>query len=254
MRYATLPVTLAAVLLVVGCGGGGSSGTGDSTRTGDRGRQSNQDLSPDGERGALRLGVVGDSYANGEGVGAQSAWPNQLVARLAAEDGPKVQIVANPSVTGWTTQQALDSEIPKVRAARPDAAAVSLGVNDWVQGVPADVFRQRFARVLDETIAIVRGPGRVVVVTIPDFSVTAAGAQFGGGRDITAGIKEFNAIVAEESRRAGVAVADVFGLSQAMSDPALTAPDGLHPSARELGLWADKITPVARRAWRYAER
>ncbi len=198
----------------------------------------------------LRLGVVGDSYSNGEGVGVEAAWPNQLVARLARGRGPALRIVANPSVTGWTTEQALAEELPNVRAARPDVATVQLGVNDWVQGVPASVFRARFARVLREVVAITGAPGRVVAVTIPDFGVTSTGAQYGGGRNIAAGIAAFNRIVVSESRAAGIAVADVFALSQAMDDPALTAADGLHPSARELGLWARRIEPVVRRAWR----
>ena len=62
-------------------------------------------------------------------------------------------------------------------------------------------------------------------------------------------VKEFNTIVRDESKAAGVAFVDVFDLSEAMTEPSLVAPDGLHASARELGLWADRIAEVARERW-----
>jgi len=186
-------------------------------------------------------------------VGAGQAWPAQL-ARHLNRSGVRIDVVSNPSVTGWTTAQALTDELPAFKRARPEVATVQIGVNDWVQGVPAASFRARFRELLARVVQIIHGPSHVVVVTIPDFSVTPTGARYTGGRDAGAGIQGFNAIVRAESRARQVAVVDVFALSRGMSDPALTAPDGLHPSAQELSLWTDRIAPVARRRFAAAQR
>ncbi len=201
----------------------------------------------------LRYGVIGDSYSNGEGVGAHRSWPEQLARRLT-RDGLPIAVVANPSVTGWTTAQALADELPEFERSRPDVATLQIGVNDWVQGVSASAFRARFRELLDRVVRTVRSPSRVVVVTIPDFSVTATGAGYTGGRDASAGLRAFNAIARAESQARHVAVVDVFELSRGMSEPALTAPDGLHPSATELALWTARIAPVARRRFASARR
>jgi lysophospholipase L1-like esterase len=154
--------------------------------------------------------------------------------------------VANPSRTGWTTQRAIDEELPVWRAARPNFASVQIGVNDWVQGVDAATFHQRLATLLDAMQQVIPDTNRLFLVTIPDFSVTPTGASFAGGRDIAAGITEFNNIIKLEAAQRGLTVVDIFVLSQKMRDDAtLIARDGLHPSAGEYALWEEMIFPVA---------
>ena len=191
----------------------------------------------------IRYGVIGDSYSNGEGVGLEHSWPAQLAARLGAE------VVVNNSVTGWTSQQAIDHQLEDFRRARPEVATLQIGVNDWVQGVDAETFRRNLRTLLDAMLEVVGAPQRLIGVTIPDFSMTREGATYARGRDVSAGLAAFNAIVAAECAARDVSVVDVFDLS---SD---TADDGLHPSAAELARWTDRIEPVARRQWAvFAER
>lgn len=185
-------------------------------------------------------GAVGDSYSNGEGVGAEAAWPAQLAERLGLD------LVVNAAVSGWTTEQALELELPQLRRAQPDLATLQIGANDLVRGVPPVVFRERFRRLLRGIVAVVGGPRRVLVVTIPDFSAKPAGVAFARGRDLTAAIGAFNAIIRTVSGRQRVAVADVFAVSRRPTQP---SPDGLHPSAAELRAWTDAIARVARRRW-----
>jgi lysophospholipase L1-like esterase len=196
----------------------------------------------------LRYGVIGDSYSNGEGVGLEHSWPAQLARRLTAAGMP-TEVVVNNSVTGWTSQQALDEELPEFERAKPQVATLQIGVNDWVQGVSAETFRANLVRLLDAMLAVVGAPKRLICVTIPDFSVTPDGANYTHGRDATAGLAAFNAVIESECAARDVSVVDVFGLSHAMDDPALTADDGLHPSAKELALWTDRIEPVAHAQW-----
>jgi len=193
----------------------------------------------------IRYAAIGDSYSNGEGATPADAWPTRLTAHLVAS-GLSVQLVANPSITGWTTQQALDDELPAWLAAKPNFATLQIGVNDWVQGVDAKTFRQRLAQLLDEMLKALPDKSRLLVVNIPDFSVTPTGALYSGGRDISHGLAGFNQIIREEAATRQLKVVDVFALSQKMhNNPDLTARDGLHPSAKEYALWEEIIFPVA---------
>jgi len=194
----------------------------------------------------IRYAVIGDSYSSGEGATPEQSWP-ALLARHLHDDGLQIKLVANPSRTGWTTQDALDEEMPIFRTSRPDFATVQIGVNDWVRGVTASRFRKNFVLLLEEMLAVLPEKKKLLVVTIPDFSVTPSGSTFGEPPEISRGISEFNKIIEQEAATRGLKVADVFPLSQKMrGDSALVAADGLHPSAKEYALWEKLIFPVAR--------
>jgi acyl-CoA thioesterase I len=193
----------------------------------------------------IRYAAIGDSYSIGEGASEPESWP-VLLARNLTASGTGVELVANPSRTGWTTQQAIDAELPVWRAARPEFASVQIGVNDWVQGVDARTFQRRLDVLLDAMQKVLPDTNRLFLVTIPDFSVTPTGAMFSGGRDITAGLTGFNGIIKAAGSARGLQVVDVFALSQRMKDnPTLIARDGLHPSAKEYAEWEAMIFPVA---------
>ncbi len=194
----------------------------------------------------IRYVAVGDSYSIGEGASPEKSWP-ALLAQNLSESGVPLKLVANPSRTGWTTQQAIDQELPVLIHARPAFATLQIGVNDWVQGVTEKSFRERFGFLVDRMLALLPGKDRLLIVTIPDFGVTPTGTRYGGGRDISAGISAFNRIIVDEAGRRAVRVVDVFELSRKMKgDPSLIAADGLHPSAREYAEWEKIIEPEAR--------
>ena len=205
----------------------------------------------------LRYAVVGDSYSIGEGATAADAWP-ALLARRLTKSGIPVALVSNPSKTGWTTQDAIEHELAQFRAARPDFGTLMLGVNDWVQDVGAATFRHRLGHIMDAMRESLPNEKRLLVVNIPDFSVTPDGPNYARGRDISAGIAGFNRIIAEEAKRRGLPVVDIFPLSRKMgTDPTLVAPDGLHPSAKAYAAWEELIFPAARKlvdAIRHPER
>jgi len=193
----------------------------------------------------IRYAVVGDSYSIGEGATEKESWP-ALLARHLTKSGRPVELVSNPSRTGWTTQDAIEHELSLFRAARPDFATLMIGVNDWVQGVAPEVFRERLAHLMDEMRAVLPNQKQLLVVNIPDFSVTPDGPNYARGRDISAGLTSFNRIIAEEARRRGLNVVDIFPLSQKMRGrPELIAADGLHPSAKTYEQWEELIFPAA---------
>lgn len=201
----------------------------------------------------IRYAVIGDSYSIGEGASAAESWP-ALLARRLTKSGIAVELVSNPSRTGWTTEDAIEKELPEYRAARPQFATLMLGVNDWVQGVEAETFRRRIAFLMDEMRRILPNEKQLLVVNIPDFSVTPDGPTYARGRDIAAGLTNFNRIIAAEAKARGLTMVDIFPLSQRMgTDRALVAADGLHPSAKAYAEWETVIFPVAQEQLRKAQ-
>jgi lysophospholipase L1-like esterase len=85
-----------------------------------------------------------------------------------------------------------------------------------------------------------------MVLSIPDWGVT----PFASGRDrepIAREIDKFNAVNREEAEKAGVHYMDITPVSRrAVTQSALIASDGLHPSGKMYAMWADKALPVAR--------
>jgi lysophospholipase L1-like esterase len=193
----------------------------------------------------IRYVALGDSYTIGEGASPNESWPAVMTRHLKSA-GVDVDLVANPSVTGWTTQDLIERELPIFRKEKPNFATLLIGVNDWVQGVDEKTFRHRFNFIVDEMLKVLGNKDRLLVVTIPDFGVTPTGAQYARGRNISEGIAAFNKIVADESKKRGLRIVDIFELSKKMgADRSLVAADGLHPSAKEYAEWEKIIFPVA---------
>jgi acyl-CoA thioesterase I len=197
------------------------------------------------EKEKIRYAVIGDSYSCGEGAKPTEAWPTLLTQHLKSQ-GVDVDLVSNPSVTGWTTKDAIDKELPKFIRSNPTLATLLIGVNDWVQGVDETTFRNRFSYLLDQMLAVLPNKKRLLIVTIPDFGVTPTGPKYARGRNIDEGILKFNQIVTEEARKRGLTVVDIFPLSKKMGqDKSLVAKDGLHPSAKAYAEWEKAIFPAA---------
>jgi lysophospholipase L1-like esterase len=197
--------------------------------------------------GELRYLALGDSYTIGEAVPEAARWPVQLAQRLHA-DGI---VLAPPRIiatTGWTTDElsaAMDAAEP---LGEWDVVSLLIGVNNQYRGRDVDDFRSEFRGLLERAIRLARHrPDRVLVLTIPDWGVTPFGAA--SGRDpeqVAAQLDAYNAIVAAESRKRGVAVVDIASVSR-KHGAKLVADDGLHPSAALYTEWTAQALPVARR-------
>ena len=197
------------------------------------------------ENQKIRYAVIGDSYSIGEGASPNESWP-ALLTRHLKEKGVHVDLVANPSRTGWTTKQAIDRELPIFRDARPNFATLQIGVNDWVQGIDEATFRKHFTFLVDQMLEVLPNKKLLLIVTIPDFGVTPTGPRYARGRNISEGLTRFNQIITEEASKRGLRVVDVFPLSRKMgNDRSLVAVDGLHPSAKEYAEWEKIIFPAA---------
>lgn len=209
--------------------------------------------------------ALGDSYTIGESVAVDGRWPNQLGDQLrkAGVNLARPEIIAR---TGWTTDElaaALDAlergdavtmaENEQASPPAPPYALVSLliGVNNQYRGRPVDDYRREFRTLLQRAITYAGGkPGRVIVLSIPDWGVTPFAAQHGrDAAQVATEIDAYNAAQHAECTAAGVAFIDITpGTRQARERPELLAPDGLHPSALDYRRWADLALPAARTA------
>ncbi|MFN3492157.1 MAG: SGNH/GDSL hydrolase family protein, partial [Anaerolineales bacterium] len=146
----------------------------------------------------------------------------------------------------WTTSE-LWQGIQKETLTPPyDMVSLLIGVNNQYRGYDKEEYRQEFGFLLNKAIEYAGGDKtKIFVVSIPDWGVT----PFAAGRDaekIAADIDAFNQINKEESEKAGIAYVDVTPISrQAVNDPELIAPDGLHPSGKMYAEWAKLALPIA---------
>lgn len=197
----------------------------------------------------LRYVALGDSYTIGTAVGAGERWPDRLVAALgpAADGTPRLELVANLAVNGRTSGDVVRGQLPRLETLAPEFVTLLIGVNDVVQGVAADRYRANVAAILDSLLARLPA-GRLLTVTTPDYTATPAGSDFGDPVTQRVAIVRNNAILAELVHTRGIAVVDIFDISQrAGADRSLVAGDGLHPSATQYALWVERIAPVAAR-------
>jgi acyl-CoA thioesterase I len=157
---------------------------------------------------------------------------------------PQLELVANLGVNGFTSRDVIEVELPQLGGLRPELITLLIGVNDVVQGVPVETYRQNVVQILDDAVDRV-GAARVLVVTTPDYTVTPSGADYGDPVQQSAGIRANNAIITEVARGLGIQVVDIYDISLgAATDRGLVASDGLHPSGAQYRLWVELVAPA----------
>ena len=193
----------------------------------------------------LKYIALGDSYTICEGAKTDESWPVMLTKHLQ-DSGVNIELTANPSRTGWTTQNLIDRELQVCVESKPDFVTLLIGVNDWVQGVDSGTFHKNLNYIIDKVEGLLTDKKKLILITIPDFGVTPTGVMYSGGRDVTAGIMSFNNIIKAEADKRKLECVDIFAETQKMKGhPELIAADGLHPSAREYAIWETMVFPVA---------
>ncbi len=190
----------------------------------------------------IRYLALGDSYTIGESVPENERWPNQLAGLLQADNfSTEVTIIAR---TGWTTDE-LWQGIQASEIDPPyDLVSLLIGVNNQYRGLDIDEYREEFIFLLNKAIEYAGGDAkRVMVLSIPDWGVTPF-AQSRDSKKIATEINLFNSVNREESEKAGVYYVDITpGSRAAVTDSALIAADGLHPSGKMYAVWAELAYP-----------
>lgn len=195
----------------------------------------------------VRYLALGDSYTIGESVPAEDRWPMTLAAQLRAQ-GVRMAAPVIVGRTGWTTDELSAGIDAAKQSGTYDLVTLLIGVNNQYRGRPIDEYRAQFRTLLARAVGFAGGrASRVVVVSIPDWSVTPFAASSGRDRaKISAEVDAFNAVAREEAARGKARYVDITPVSRrALREPALVAGDGLHPSAAMYALWTALILPAA---------
>jgi acyl-CoA thioesterase I len=187
---------------------------------------------------------LGDSYTIGTGAEEGNSWP-ELLTRHLADSGFNFRMVNNPARNGFTCQDLIDYELPVFFKEKPDFVTICIGTNDWIAGYDSAGFSSNLRYVLDTVQATLKVKTNIVLLTVPDFSLTKSGKLYGNGRDISAGLQRFNAIIKAEAAARDLKCVDIFAVSQQVkTDPRLISDDNLHPSDKGYALWEKEIFPV----------
>lgn len=197
------------------------------------------------QNGKVRYVAIGDSYTIGEGVSSNETYPAILTEHLRKE-GVDITLVANPAVTGYTTQEAITYELPVLKSSNANFVTVLIGANDVGLRLDPQTFKKQFKDLLDGIQETLPKRDNIVILTIPDFSVTPYARTFGYTTDeIRGAITEFNDIIKDEAKARNLKTVDLYGLSGSLeNDPAMLVADGLHPSGKQYALWERELFPV----------
>ena len=194
--------------------------------------------------------ALGDSYTIGQSVEPEVRYPT-LAAQWLNENGAGVKKPVYIAQTGWTTRS-LISAMQKIDVKDTfDIITLLIGVNDQFQGFDTGGYSARFTEILEKSIRLAGGrPGRVFVLSIPDYSVT----PFVSARDkqeVSESVDLFNTInkrITEEHHCPYINVTE--SSRDAAFNASLIASDRLHFSGVEYRKWANLLGPVILRSFK----
>jgi lysophospholipase L1-like esterase len=198
----------------------------------------------------LRYLALGDSYTIGTGAsGKRHNYPSILAGRLSKAIGRKVSLT-NPAVNGFTTLDLIANELGYVDRLTPVLVTILIGVNDIVQGRTPEQYRTSLVRIYDKVGALGLSSGRVVAISIPNWSEVPAAKNFGEQAALRRLTDTFNSIAQREAETGGFTWIDITAVStSAMEDPGWISSDQLHPGDAQYAAWADVIWNVVREPW-----
>ena len=186
--------------------------------------------------------ALGDSYTIGESVDEFERFPAQLSSRLKT-DGYQCehQIIAT---TGWTTNELIEA-IENAKDLKPpyDLVTLLIGVNNQYRGYPIKQYETEFRILLEKAIQFAGNlESKVIVLSIPDYSVTKFGQSRPEHEKIGSEINTYNAIAKDICFEKSVIFTDITTISRrALNETDLVASDGLHPSGKMYSMWVDAM-------------
>lgn len=181
--------------------------------------------------------AVGASETVGVGATdpASQAWPTVLHDAAL----PRTRLV-NVGVSGATVRDALATQVPAARRARPDVVTVWLAVNDLLTQVPVGAYERRLTRLVERLHAA--GARQILVGNVPRLwrlsayrdCLPSAPAQAACALPfvppesfVRARVRDYNAAIRRVARMGPARLVD---LSREVPAARLVAADGFHPS------------------------
>ncbi len=194
--------------------------------------------------------ALGDSYTIGTGTSTQGRnFPSHLARKLEAVTGARVEL-RNPAVNGYSSADLIRHELPELERFRPDLVTILIGANDLVQGVDEPSYRSRIGQIYDAVQMLGLPPGRVVALSIPDFSVVLEAPTYGDPAQIRVRIDRFNQVAADQASAHRFDYIDLSELSRSGAKrPGWIAADGLHPGDAQHEAWSQLIWQRVASVW-----
>ena len=185
--------------------------------------------------------ALGDSYTIGQGVAASERFPAQTVEFLIQKN-ISISALDYIATTGWTTTD-LQNAINNKKPENHTIVSLLIGVNDQYQKRDTTGYRQRFAGLLGNAIALANGKKEnVFVLSIPDYSVTPYAITSDTSR-MRIEIDWFNQINKQVTATYGCPYLDITGFTrEGRTNRDLISGDGLHPSGIDYKRWAEQLS------------
>lgn len=202
------------------------------------------------DRNHLVLLALGDSYTIGTGASHESRnFPSLLAANVQEASGREVEVV-NPAVNGFTTIDLLAKELGYITDLKPDLVSVLIGVNDLVQGRSAQQYRESLVEIYDAIAATHLPAGRIVAISLPNWSVVPAARDFGDPARLRNLTEEFNAVAKHDAEARQFTWVDLTEVStRAIGSTGWIAGDELHPGDAQYAAWAEEIWKRVQNDW-----
>jgi lysophospholipase L1-like esterase len=151
----------------------------------------------------IRYVALGDSYTIGTAVAPDEAFPAQLARAV-----PHLELVANLGVNGYSTVDLIRDELPAFERLEAGFATLLIGANDVVQAIPGAVYEANLRTILDTLGRHLPGD-RIVTISIPDYTVTPRGGDYGDPRERSAGLRANNMTMRRIAGEHGITFVDV---------------------------------------------
>jgi acyl-CoA thioesterase I len=176
-----------------------------------------------------RIAVLGDSLTSAYGLELSEGFPAQLEQALR-EDGYACEVL-DAGVTGDTSAGGL-ARLDWMLADEPSHVIVELGANDALRALPPD----EMERNLDAVVTGLQDEG-VEVLLAGMYAPPNLGRDYG---------EAFAAVFPRLAEEHEVPLYPFF-LDGVAGEPALTQPDGIHPTAGGISRIVESILPTVKR-------
>ena len=200
-----------------------------------------------GGKRPLRLAMLGDSTAAGQGVHRPRQTPGALLASALAAIAERPVELRNVARSGAQSDD-LDRQVTLLLSERdlshaPDVCVIMIGANDVTHRMPP----ARSVRLLSDAVARLRTAGcQVVVGTCPDLGTIEPVSQplRWVARRLSRQLAAAQTIAAVEEGARTVSLGDLLGPEFAANPRELFGPDSYHPSAEGYATAAMAVLPT----------
>jgi lysophospholipase L1-like esterase len=188
----------------------------------------------------LKVAVIGDSTALGQGTGSQTkSFSYKYADRYLFGKYDQISYI-NYAVSGNKAVDIIDNQLSKLTALQPDLVFIAIGANDVTGGNDKNIFKSQIETIIN---FLQKLDAKVIWVSIPDFIISPILLPplnwFLSSR---AG--EFNQIIKDNLKQSELIYVDVFDSTrQPFLDEQnkMFSTDKYHPSADGYGLWVEQI-------------